>query len=120
MGIREKAKFVLEKDKCVKCGKCINTCSGMVLEFGKDGYPYMKDFERFGWRGCWRCQHCLAVCPTGAISILGKKPEARKMLGIPKEHYMGLIIGFGYPEIEYSRGVQKDRGNKVHRYSLKH
>jgi nitroreductase len=35
----------------------------------------MKPFERFGWRGCWRCQHCLAVCPTGAISILDKKPE---------------------------------------------
>lgn len=24
---------------------------------------------------CWRCQHCLAVCPQGAISIFGKKPE---------------------------------------------
>ena len=75
MGIREKAKFVLEKDKCVKCGKCINTCSGMVLEFGKDGYPYMKDFERFGWRGCWRCEHCLAVCPAGAISVFNKNPQ---------------------------------------------
>ena len=35
----------------------------------------MKSFERFGWRGCWRCEHCLAVCPVGAISIFGKKPE---------------------------------------------
>lgn len=292
MGIRDKAQFVINKDKCIKCGKCINTCSGMVLEFGEDGYPYMKDFERFGWRGCWRCEHCLAVCPKGAISILGKNPEdsmplppkemgtymeqlittrrscrrfldknvddkiitgmlaamsaaptggnaqgveytviddkervhkiwekaysvmeskakrheythsfsdfyyskmkqsektvrkddllfcgaphlfiaheksegkwaedakvncniatayfellcnahglgtaimsypaevlnelapeAREMLGIPKNHYLGLIIGFGYPEIEYARGVQKDRGNKVHRYSMKH
>lgn len=291
MGIKDKAQFVLDKDKCIKCGKCINTCSGMVIEFGKDGYPYLKDFERFGWRGCWRCQHCLAVCPTGAISILGKKPEdsmqkppkemghymeqlittrrscrrfqnknvdsnlitsmlnamsaaptggnaqgveytviddkdrvheiwkkaysvmdskakkheythsfsdfyyskmkqsektvrkddllfcgaphlfiaheksegkwaedskvncniatayfellcnahglgtaimsypaevlnelapeAREMLGIPRNHYTGLIIGFGYPEIEYARGVQKDRGNKIHRYSQK-
>ena len=47
----------------------------MVIDFGSDGYPYMKAFERFGWRGCWRCQHCLAVCPQGAISIFGKKPE---------------------------------------------
>ncbi|MCR4676820.1 MAG: nitroreductase family protein [Sphaerochaetaceae bacterium] len=44
-------------------------------------------------------------------------PEARDMLGIPKGHYMGLIVGFGYPEIEYARGVQKDRKNKIHRYS---
>lgn len=40
-----------------------------------DGYPRMKEFERYGWRGCWRCQHCLAVCPKGAISIFGKDPK---------------------------------------------
>lgn len=289
VGAETKTHFVVDKSKCVKCGKCINTCSGMVIEFGEDGYPYMKEFERFGWRGCWRCQHCLAVCPQGAISIFGKKPEdslsmppkemgeymeqlvtsrrscrrfldknvdpdivtrilsamaaaptggnaqgveytviddkdrvheiwqeaysvmdakakrheythsfsdfyyskmkqsektlrkddllfcgaphlfiahekclgkwaedskvncniatayfellcnahglgttimsysaevlnelapkAREMLNIPKEHYTGLIVGFGYPEIEYARGVQKDRSAKTHRYS---
>ena len=73
--IKDRCKFVVDKSKCIKCGKCINVCSGMVLQFGKDGYPEMKDFERFGWRGCWRCEHCLAVCPEGAISIFGKKPE---------------------------------------------
>lgn len=75
MGAETKTHFVVDKAKCIKCGRCINTCSGMVIEFGEDGYPYMKEFERFGWRGCWRCQHCLAVCPQGAISIFGKKPE---------------------------------------------
>ncbi|WP_443027915.1 hypothetical protein [Stomatobaculum longum] len=40
----------------------------MVIEFGKDGFPEMKSHERFGWRGCWKCQHCLAVCPHGAVS----------------------------------------------------
>ena len=44
-------------------------------------------------------------------------PEARKMLGIPEDHYIKLIVGFGYPEIKYHRGVQKDRKNKIHRYS---
>ena len=73
--IKDRCKFVVDKSKCIKCGKCIYVCSGMVLQFGKDGYPEMKDFERFGWRGCWRCEHCLAVCPKGAISIFGKKPE---------------------------------------------
>lgn len=44
-------------------------------------------------------------------------PAARKMLNIPEDHYMGLIVGFGYPEIRYARGVQKERRGKVHRYS---
>jgi nitroreductase len=31
---------------------------------------------------CYRCQHCLAICPTGAISILGLKPtDCRPLAG---------------------------------------
>ncbi len=74
MGAETKTHFKVEKYKCIKCGNCINTCSGMVIRFGDDGYPQIKGFERFGWRGCWRCQHCLAVCPSGAISIFDKDP----------------------------------------------
>jgi nitroreductase len=44
-------------------------------------------------------------------------PKAREMLNIPKDHYMKLIVGFGYPEIEYARGVQKDRRRKTHCYT---
>lgn len=75
MKTKEKTNFKVDKKKCIKCGNCIKTCSGMVLEFGADGFPEIKDFERFGWRGCWRCEHCLAVCPTGAISIFNKSAE---------------------------------------------
>jgi len=38
MGAEQKTHFQIEKAKCIKCGKCINTCSGMVIEFGSDGY----------------------------------------------------------------------------------
>ena len=42
---------------------------------------------------CWRCQHCLAVCPQGAISIFGKKPED-SLPPAPKEmgEYMERLI----------------------------
>lgn len=43
--------------------------------------------------------------------------EARKMLNIPEDRYTKLIVGFGYPEITYARGVQKDRAGKIQRYS---
>lgn len=52
MGAEQKTHFQIDKTKCIKCGNCINTCSGMVIGFGPDGYPQMKEFERFGWRGC--------------------------------------------------------------------
>ena len=44
-------------------------------------------------------------------------PRAREMLGIPRDHYTGLIVAFGYPEIPYARGVQKHRPGRIHRWS---
>lgn len=95
MDIMEKASFKINKDKCIKCGNCVNTCAGMVLRISEDGYPYMKKFDRYGWNGCWRCQHCLAVCPTGAISIFNKKPED-SLLPPPKEmgEYMARLVNY--------------------------
>jgi nitroreductase len=55
--------------------------------------------------------------PADVLSELA--PEAEEMLGIPKDHYHKLIVGFGYPEIPYARGVQKDRSGKIHRYTEK-
>ena len=63
MGMEQQTRFTVDKSKCIRCGKCVNVCSGMVIELGRDGYPKMMPFERYGWKGCWRCGHCLAVCP---------------------------------------------------------
>lgn len=46
MGMEQKTHFKVDKSKCIGCGKCVNTCSGMVLSFGKEGCPQMRDFER--------------------------------------------------------------------------
>jgi len=45
---------------------------------------------------CYRCQHCLAVCPEGAVSILGKNPDASVSLSgnLPSpSQVMTLITG---------------------------
>jgi nitroreductase/Pyruvate/2-oxoacid:ferredoxin oxidoreductase delta subunit len=93
MGYEERTHFKVDQSKCVKCGRCKNVCSGMVIEYGEDGYPTMKPFDRYGWHGCWRCQHCLAVCPAGAISIFDKHPEDSRSMP-PKEMgtYMEQLI----------------------------
>ncbi|MDD3236757.1 MAG: nitroreductase family protein [Candidatus Gastranaerophilales bacterium] len=62
----------IDKSKCVKCGLCTKDCSLGCLMMGTDGYPTVNiDNEN----NCLRDQHCLAICPTGALSILGKDPK---------------------------------------------
>ena len=62
-------KFTVDKEKCVKCGLCAKDCSSKVIKFDNEGYPYAEKDS------CMGCQHCLAVCPKGAISVFGKNPE---------------------------------------------
>lgn len=72
MGAESKTCFSIDREKCIKCGRCVAVCTGMVIKQDESGVPAMQPFEQFGWRGCWRCGHCLAVCPTGALTIFGK------------------------------------------------
>ena len=69
------ADFQAEKEKCIGCGLCVKVCPGGILRLNEERKCEMDEIDRFGWRGCWKCEHCLAVCPKGAISIFGKQPE---------------------------------------------
>ena len=62
-------KFSIDKDKCIGCGLCIKDCSTIAIKMGEDNKPFMTEKGNIN---CMSCQHCLAICPTGAISILGK------------------------------------------------
>ncbi len=62
-------------DKCIGCGLCEKVCPGGILHLNTDRKCEMDTIDSFGWNGCWKCEHCLAVCPRGAISIFGKQPE---------------------------------------------
>lgn len=68
--------FKVDSGKCVGCGRCVKTCSSVILELDENRRPRLIDGVDgvVGWGGCYRCQHCLAVCPQGAISIFGRDP----------------------------------------------
>ena len=69
------ADFQADREKCIGCGMCVKACPGGILHLNAERKCEMDEIESFGWNGCWKCEHCLAVCPKGAISIFGKKPE---------------------------------------------
>ena len=63
--------FHVDPAKCIRCGECVNECPVNILVIG-DTVPFVAD-GRSG--DCIGCQHCLAVCPDGAVSVLGLNPE---------------------------------------------
>ena len=47
------------------------------------------------------------VMMTFPKDALKNMPEIRALLQIPEEHYVGVMLGFGWPEIRYARGTQR-------------
>ncbi|GAF03008.1 nitroreductase family protein [Saccharicrinis fermentans] len=63
--------FRINESLCTRCGICSKECPTLIID-GANGIPEIKEGKE---KNCIKCQHCLAVCPTGALSIFGKKPE---------------------------------------------
>lgn len=61
--------FELDRDKCLRCAQCVRDCAFRALKTDAEGYPRIPHPE-----ACMRCQHCFAICPTGAIAFDGKSP----------------------------------------------
>jgi len=62
--------FNIDYAKCIQCGMCAKDCIAAVISIDKNKNPQVTAPQR-----CIGCQHCLAVCPVGALSINGKYPE---------------------------------------------
>jgi len=63
--------FSIDHDKCTRCGQCVQDCVVRIIAMD-DACPAIIPGKE---GSCLECQHCLAVCPSGAVSILGKHPE---------------------------------------------
>lgn len=57
-----------------------------------------------------------AVIMTFPEDALKNMPDIRAMLHIPEDHYVGVMLGFGWPEIRYARGAQRGiEDSRIHR-----
>ncbi len=80
--------FVVNKDICIGCGRCIRDCLPQALEMS-DEIPVMAHEQR-----CIRCRHCLAVCPVGAVSFGGRAPAESTLLKdrFPSPEQMAVLM----------------------------
>lgn len=54
--------IVIDKEKCICCGKCQKVCPGSLIKKDSNGYAYMK-YKK----DCWGCASCMKECEQGAI-----------------------------------------------------
>ena len=66
------SKIEINVEKCIKCGACVKDCITYSLEQDENGCARVAEC---GESLCISCQHCFSICPVGAITIDGKKPE---------------------------------------------
>jgi nitroreductase/NAD-dependent dihydropyrimidine dehydrogenase PreA subunit len=63
--------FEVDAELCAACGLCADDCPTKIINM-ETGQPAIAPERE---ENCLRCQHCMAVCPSGAISIMGVRPE---------------------------------------------
>lgn len=56
---------VIDKEKCIGCGKCINICPGNVIRRDDSGKAYLDDPS-----DCWSCVSCMKECTVQAIYMI--------------------------------------------------
>lgn len=71
--------FKVDESKCTNCGLCSSDCPVLIIN-NKTEFPEIKEGKE---ENCLQCQHCLAICPQAAISILGKNPENSVLVSAP-------------------------------------
>lgn len=64
--------FTVDQERCNKDHICIAECPFRLLIPGAEGYPVLRPAAE---RLCIHCGHCLAACPTAALSFPGMSPD---------------------------------------------
>ena len=64
--IRSRPDLLYTREKCARCGTCIDTCPRDALSFGEDGFILVDRAL------CNGCGDCVEACPNGALELIGK------------------------------------------------
>jgi Nitroreductase len=71
------SRFTADPAKCVACGMCVMDCPAHIITIEAGLARIAPELDE----DCIGCQHCLAVCPYGAVSVAGCEPAASRDVG---------------------------------------
>ncbi|MBP2654302.1 MAG: 4Fe-4S ferredoxin [Firmicutes bacterium] len=90
--------IVVDESKCVRCGKCINSCSVQRLFINESKLVVDKSNP-----ACIHCCECITACKLGAIDFNANKERWNKMFKKAAEGH-GLLPSNEYPKsVVYSK-----------------
>jgi ferredoxin len=72
-------KIHLHKDKCVKCGRCIEQCPHSAFSADKDRFPL------FDTKNCENCYRCIHHCPNLALSLCKRRTLKKTLINFNAE-----------------------------------
>jgi len=82
--------FHIEDSRCTRCGLCVSDCPMRVISQAPGELPLVKPEKE---AQCIHCQHCLAICPSAALSLDGKHPEDSQAIeGLPTLEAMEHLV----------------------------
>ncbi len=61
------AEVIVDADKCIGCGACVDVCPSSVFEMDDSGKSKVINES-----ACVACMSCVGVCPTEAITVTVK------------------------------------------------
>ncbi len=64
--IRSVPDLLYSREKCAKCGTCVQVCPQGALSFGEDGYILIDRAK------CDGCGKCVDACPESALELAGR------------------------------------------------
>lgn len=76
--------FEINRDKCVKCGKCERVCPFTCITMEEE-YPEMVKRKI---KACVKCCHCAAICPTEALSFPNMPCKSIKIKAKTEKDYI--------------------------------
>src|SRR5512137_932964 len=83
-GYFARATPTVDRKTCTDCGLCAKVCGGEPLVLREKKV----EIDPNASLGCLGCGQCMAVCPTGSITINGRNLSPRDMFDLPRESAM--------------------------------